>query len=182
MKVSTDSWHFRLMMQMLDYQLDVPWNRPPSTLCKYFWTTVGCVLAFPWWKLVNSLGNVKLKPTRKIAWARIFRICIIGWCVGWGIWDMSRGFYITAGVMFGFAMFQMLPRGYISGLIDEYERKHRNENMVPAPVKERKVKKKKLKEPNLFLEYFKARKQKVCPLLEFVDPRDEEFKNVGHEL
>lgn len=179
MKISTESWHFKLMCEVMQYDRDVPFNQPPSSLCKYWWTLVASVLSYPFFKFGKWMNNIHFnikKPSLGISVsdnrkAMIVRICGVSFCLGIGIYDIIMGDYIFAGIMFFFAVYNALPRGFFGELI-----KGINKNRPPKPKKYKAPKIKKPKEPNLMWEYLKARKHKVCPLLEFVDPRDEEYK------
>lgn len=177
MKISTDSWHYKMICTMWEFDR---WNPPPKSLCPYFWTVVGSTLVFPLWRLVMAAKDIHFdmpKPSwslpsmshsRRVTIARTAGVVL---CVGFGIYDIYIGSYILAGVMFGFAVYNALPSGFLGELI----KSHRKEKAFkPRKYKEPKIKKP--KEPNLFWEYIKARKQKVCPLIEYVDPDEEEMK------
>lgn len=180
MKISTDSWHFKLVCEAWQWKRDMPNNQPPKSLCPYWWSLVAAVVGFPLWKGAQYFENMRTPtmPTswRNIPWRKIFRIFWVAWCIGWCAWDLYIGSYFWAAILGTIAVLNALPRGFIWGKLDEFARKQRNKDIAPKPKKVKEPKIKKEREPNIMWEYFKARKHKVCPLLEFVDPIDEESR------
>jgi len=155
-KISIHSWHYRLLSF---YGFSIPYQ-----LCNYFWKVFGTILATPFILiLIGIFGIADLIPrrnkvekpfdrksnARKIIALKLF---LIVWCIGFGIWDLSRADYLGARIMFGILGFSTLNW---MGLKYKYERK---------PKKE--------KDPNIAWEMLKATKNRYCPLIEFTGIND----------
>jgi len=140
--ISRQSWHYRLF-GFYD-------STPPSNLCPYFWKVIGMSLALPFWLMIlapASMGSNKPYVYREHWYdGKIWMFGLIA-MIGFDIFIYSRGGFPLSTITY------MIIRGAIWG----FERVHW----------ERKPKEKKPKEPNLLVEYLKAKKHRFCPLLEF---------------
>jgi hypothetical protein len=166
MKISTDSWHYKLLSRVWKYGL--PYNSPPNNLCKYFWLTVATTLIYPLWRVSVALDNIDFDvkgpnwkwPDKWPSKSTMIDIIMLIWTFGFGIFDLMTGSYILAGIMFGIGIWWLLPKSFKRRIRYRYQYK------PPKP--------KKPKQPNIAIEYIKAKKKRVCPLLEFVNPIEEE--------
>ena len=138
MKIKQSSWHYRLLEAFSRY--------PSRSLCGYFWQVVSTLLLYVpvtilfIGALVGILGFMFLMP--------IFSF--------FGIFDISSGGYIGL-LLWAFVLFAYLEEKYsvITNLHEKWE-----DRSIRKEYKE--------KDPNIFFEWLKAKKSKVCPMLEFV--------------
>lgn len=146
MQVNKSSWHYRLNLEMTNREYRV---QQKNTLCSYFWFTV--------------LNMVKV--------AFLVTVCVgLLWvfgqlAMGNSDTDMSAPWYIAIpvgllavsvfiafvfGLFFAFQFCMDNFRAYLS---------KRRANRKPKPVKP----------DSLITQYVKAKKAKVCPMIEFKD-------------
>lgn len=156
MKVNKNSWHYKLM-DSWDYsvinRLDCGFN---VTLCQYFWNVVGAIL--------QSIGFVILCGV----------VVAMGLVVLFGTVIAPINFFLTGffgvpelgpnGVSFVCLVLFWVALPIIAG-VEEYMRG----NIKGIPDWMRSTSKeivKKEKKPNLAWEYIKAKKAKICPLIQ----------------
>ena len=155
MKLSKNSWHVKMNKE---YGMDrVKYNLRygnPVSLCDYFWSTVLTIVSLTFLSVVFTLG----------AGAMLYGLlCLVGilFSAATGIWfdfimyDIGVGL-IVVSFLFGVAMFIVSLFSNEVKWFPEYITKHFKQKEVG--VKEKK--------PNLFFEWLKAMKDKVCPLIE----------------
>lgn len=154
MIINENSWHFKIYAMF-----NSTWNRP-KTLCAYFWKTFIPVLA------VSIVGFATLAGAAIIGQEILTKFFVFSslWTlvpasVGIGILTISVMVLIAVGAVIG-------P----SWLLDKYnDRKYYKEIELIAQNQERiknglePIERKK----SLIGEYLKARKEKVCPTLEY---------------
>lgn len=154
MIINENSWHFKIYATF-----NSTWNRP-KTLCAYFWKTFIPVLA------VSIVGFATLAGAAIIGQEILTKFFVFSslWTlvpasVGIGILTISVMVLIAVGAAIG-------P----SWLLDKYnDRKYYKEIELIAQNQERiknglePIERKK----SLIGEYLKARKEKVCPTLEY---------------
>ncbi|AYD79302.1 membrane protein [Shigella phage phi25-307] len=154
MIINENSWHFKIYAAF-----NSTWNRP-KTLCAYFWKTLIPVLS------VSIIGFAILAAVVIIGQEILTRFFVFSslWTlvpasIGVGILMVSVMAFISAGLIIG-------P----SWLLDKYnDRKYYKEIEFIAQNQERiknglePIERKK----SLIGEYLKARKEKVCPTLEY---------------
>lgn len=154
MIINENSWHYKIYAAF-----NSTWNRP-KTLCAYFWKTFIPVLA------VSIVGFATLAGAAIIGHEILIKFFIFSslWTlvpasIGIGILTMSVMVLIAVGAVIG-------P----SWLLDKYnDRKYYKEIELIAQNQERiknglePIERKK----SLIGEYLKARKEKVCPTLEY---------------
>lgn len=155
MKVNKNSWHYKLM-DYWDYKvIDQLLYGNNVTLCQYFWNVVGAIL---------QSGGFAIMIVVAIALflALFFGIVIapINYLLTayFGVPELMEGL----GVVTIFIFWVFLP---LAGGIEEYLRG----NIKGIPDWMRSTSKeivKKEKKPNLAWEYIKAKKRKVCPLIQ----------------
>ena len=148
MKISTKSWHYKLR--------DMYNTEPQRGLCKYFWQTVLLVLGLPFFGMYKLF--IKLPVYVKFALLFIYSFSSVVFFWYSLVYQEEPNIYflfllpfVMLGVLFAFVL--------ITWLIVELEQK---------------IKSKDNNKISLVKEYIKAKKQKICPILEFVD--DEEKK------
>ncbi|UJQ43919.1 hypothetical protein ECCR664_000055 [Escherichia phage ECCR664] len=154
MIINENSWHFKIYATF-----NSTWNRP-KTLCAYFWKTFIPVLA------VSIVGFATLAGAAIIGQEILTKFFVFSslWTlvpasIGIGILTISVMVLIAVGAVIG-------P----SWLLDKYnDRKYYKEIELIAQNQERiknglePIERKK----SLIGEYLKARKEKVCPTLEY---------------
>ncbi|QIG57348.1 hypothetical protein [Escherichia phage F2] len=154
MIINENSWHFKIYAAFNN-----TWNRP-KTLCAYFWKTLIPVLS------VSIIGFAILAAVTIIGQEILTRFFVFSslWTlvpasIGVGILMVSVMAFISAGLIIG-------P----SWLLDKYnDRKYYKEIELIAQNQERiknglePIERKK----SLIGEYLKARKEKICPTLEY---------------
>jgi len=162
MRINSNSWHYRLNRDM--YGSDVP-----KSLCPYFWATIFSIFVLSWLSLIiKAFDHVSL-PRINIGLFRFFEkhrtvlpFLISGGLAGYGaisffvyndifgIWNMALG-----SVLFVWSKYStsILKRAFTS--------------TYKIPTKE--------KQPSIFKEYVKAKHHSVCPTLEFIDFKKEDF-------
>ncbi|AYN56321.1 membrane protein [Escherichia phage p000v] len=154
MIINENSWHFKIYAAF-----NSTWNRP-KTLCAYFWKTLIPVLA------VSIIGFAILAAVTIIGQEILTKFFVFS-----SLWTLVPA-SIGVGVLFialcvGISIVLVLG---IPWLIDLYrERKYYKEVELIAQNQERiknglePIERKK----SLIGEYLKARKEKVCPTLEY---------------
>lgn len=155
MKVSRNSWHYRLYRYFFNLWSvsfnDDPWegikyalrirkshytNPRPTSLCSYFWSVVGVTLLVPVWLLFLLIIGLAIV---------LFAVLAAWWLLPvLKIKEKNR------------EEIERLENELYAGEIswDEYWRRKRQLET---------------KTPNLFLSFLKAKKDKVCPLIKLVD-------------
>ena len=157
MKVNENSWHYK----MVTYN-DGPYTTLPMTVCGYFWAVV--------WAIVKRVGSilriVSVVSLFAFAIGSVFNFIFVGVQDGQGAFQLvslvTGAFIIivmTIGAVLGFIIF------LIAGI----------HILILHMIACRKYPKKKVdKKPNLVVEYLKAKKNKVCPLVEYTKGSDYE--------
>lgn len=158
MKLSKDSWHVKLNKE---YGIDrVKWNihyGTPTSLCDYFWSTVMviCLLTLLCTAFTLGVGAVLYGI-----------LCLSGllFSPATGIWfdfivyDMGIGLliisFVYGVVQFIIGLFNKEVR-WFPKYITKYFKTPENTKVLNEN-----------KKPNLFIEWVKAKKAKVCPLVE----------------
>lgn len=155
MKVNKNSWHYKLM-DYWDYEvIDQLLYGNNVTLCQYFWNVVGAIL-----QSVAFAAMIVVAIAVFVFLAFAIIIAPINYLLTayFGVPELMEGL----GVVTIFIFWVLLP---LAGGIEEYMRG----NIKGIPDWMRLVPKeivKKEKKPNLAWEYIKAKKRKVCPLIQ----------------
>lgn len=144
MKIKKNSWHARFYGWANNGQY-------PKSLCSYFWNIIGAIFLFPLW-IIPHAANPDNNLDKKIAeggtglllmFSNFFvGMILLAPSLGtevWWIWLVANIVVPTVG----FCAFLIIAG--VCGLLD----------MVSGP--------------NLVSNYIKAKKRKICPLIEFVD-------------
>lgn len=148
MKLSKNSWHYKLNKHVSNnYYI------PPKSLCLYFWQTVGKMLA-----LVVALGGVCLIGLGFLSIILFLQTGITGWVI-WPEIIFELGAVLTAVILF---------LSMMGGVIATTEG---HMKVFPEWMKITRFKKHEQveKKPSLVVEYIKAKKEKVCPYIEWED-------------
>lgn len=152
MKISKNSWHYKLN------RFWWPVSRPQS-LCTYFWSTVAA--------LVVTVGAVV--STIFVAFCTLFAAGAMGYFMVTfefprintvSVWQLVF-LYSWAGV----GLFALIC--YITTQIADWHTTRKHEKYI-RDLKAF-VEGKPEKEPNVFWAYLKAKKEKVCPFIEYTD-------------
>lgn len=154
MIINENSWHFKLYAVF-----NSTWNRP-KTLCAYFWKTLIPVLA------VSIIGFAILAAVTIIGQEILTKFFVFS-----SLWSLVPA-SIGVGILM-VAVMAFIATGLVIGpswLLDKYnDRKYYKEIEFIAQNQERiknglePIERKK----SLIGEYLKARKEKVCPTLEY---------------
>lgn len=142
MEISKQSWHYKLVCNFN--------NEPSNSLCKYFWQVVGSALI---WLIMTVIGLsmaivTTLFPIAAIIIAYFYPSDVI----------MEESF-ILSEVFIGGALLLM-----VYAIVTMYWAVKRIGQFIYRKYKK---KAKPDKEPNVAIEYIKAKKQKICPTLNF---------------
>ncbi|QNI20606.1 hypothetical protein [Escherichia phage JN02] len=154
MIINENSWHFKIYAMF-----NSTWNRP-KTLCAYFWKTLIPVLA------VSIIGFAILAAVVIIGQEFLTRFFVFS-----SLWTLVPA-SIGVGILM-VAVMAFIATGLVIGpswLLDKYnDRKYYKEIELIAQNQERiknglePIERKK----SLIGEYLKARKEKICPTLEY---------------
>lgn len=167
---SKNAWHHKLNMYV--YGLKADFNH--ISLCPYFWITVLSCLLMPFRLLINGARRLNIG---KDSWQKIGIICysvfaisslgIISYnlIIKYGVFDYLFWFGVIAGaVIFLTAIFLGFTK-----LVDWIDYNKESVLYVSKESKPKKVIVYKEKKPSLFWTMLKAKKEKVCPHIEWSD-------------
>lgn len=144
MKISKDSWHYKALTQKLLLIDGKSKYQVSKSLCGYFWQMV--------WRIASVFGIYAFALSPLVFWATLL------------LEIPDQGFLHVALTFFGvfascfYAFFGIawvcvvLLENVINPLVDKLSLRRHGD-----------------KQPNIFTEYVKAKKDKVCPVLEFTD-------------
>lgn len=159
LKLSKGSWHYKMLLILKGgyyfYHYDKKQKR--LSLCKYFWTVVIGIFQYPFTVMWRSLPlSIQDHDEAGKAIGVWLAICIVieivsriidpsWWWVGFTVFFIGLAFV-----------------GVIVGAISLFE-------FLEDKNYERQMKRRIERKPSLFKEFIKAKKNKVCPCIEFVD-------------
>ena len=148
MEISRKSWHYRLASDV--------YNIPHQSLCIYFWQVV-------------SAAFVRILHIGFLMFMACFVIGFFAVPITWGLGELGWIKPVVPGevaavpiAIMSIAAAAALAIFLLNGikyLIEEYQYKRKKKNRQKGVAKE----------PNLVVEYIRAKKQKVCPTLKFKD-------------
>jgi hypothetical protein len=176
LKFNRNSWHFRIVtfifgkywFSSFDYRTHNEKGFDTS-LCSYFWTVVLCTFLFPfkfvWNKIPNKITDHEDTCKAVLLWALasaglhyflIYQISIKE--INSDMWYF--GFVLFFGgigvALGGIGIIALIFK--LNDKVDKYvKKKAEEENTV------------KISKPSLLVEFLKAKKNKVCPCIKFVD-------------
>lgn len=148
---SKNSWHYKFN-DFLEYK-EVPWATATDckSLCAYFWSTVWnmawtLILMSVVWLIFTLLGAVLLEKFATVSplsedWVQLLWVWVVGFL----------GVVLGLGGIFLFARCVVLPWVFVK---ENTGKIFNAENNID-------------KQPNIFVEWVKAKKAKVCPMIEF---------------
>ena len=165
MNINKNSWHFKMNLWFKSGNI---WKMP-KTLCGYFWTTVLHILfssaiaifigSFAWmfgWQIVTETGI--------LAW--------IGVSLS-AFWLNVVAVPVGAVVIATFVLlFAAIAFGFIFGL--EKFKEYRKNKQFTKKLARVKAGLPAEAEPSVFVQYLKARKRKVCPMIDYVEGKTSE--------
>tara|TARA_B100000700_G_C14978708_1_gene825222 strand:- start:759 stop:1199 length:441 start_codon:yes stop_codon:yes gene_type:complete len=143
-KINTDSWHYKLIMRYL--------SEPPKSLCVYPYTVI----------FFMALTAVIIAVLCTVAFLACYAV-VTPLLVMFDVMDMSwktnvsAVFVTIASVYIGFVLFH----SYYKERIRVYKYKKYYEKYGGDAIQE-------AKQPNIVLAYLKAKKEKICPKIEYV--------------
>lgn len=185
MKINKNSWHYKLLTEHLGFYLGKYSN---WSLCRYFWTVVFAIPVFifiilpgiAFIKLNDAISTrawyVSIIVFTTMFWYSLF--FLLGYNIEIGnakplIFTPEYTHY-TAGlemsIILGTAV-NIASLFMILVVYNENHYKYREKKKKPLDVED--LEKMKDKQPNILIEFLKARKNKICPLVTFVDPDSE---------
>src|SRR3990170_3969373 len=139
-------WHYKLVLYVWGRSYFNDWGDPKYvkriSLCTYFWSVVLSIFMYP----VSIIWHTRLVQILIVVLAGLSEWWWIGLAIFFGGIGAGAG---VAGAVIG--------AGYLYDRI-KYYRRRRYEEVVRKPRK-----------PSLIKEFIKAKKNKVCPCIEFVD-------------
>lgn len=152
MKISRDSWHFKLNEYRRGAFLEYDIKRGKINLCRYFWTTVLSIIFSPFKLLFKIIYHIRIPLTVFVGMLSIYSMIR---CANWFgdksikcdnfLWNMLAvwGWLI---IIFGI----MVTMVYLEAIFSrkKLHRKHYDFKKT------------------LIYKYYKAKKQKVCPIIE----------------
>lgn len=152
--VSERSWHYKLFL--LPFKIVGTPAKPPKTLCGYFWGTLYGVWMTPWLFLFKYLMLTPLKKIHDLGEVQL-AVVLAAFCsaaVTSFLWlDWVRTLEIAGGIVGGLAF--LLGVFVVSiWLKERWDDRHEPKVIVE-------------KDPNLIWEFLKAKKRRVCPLIEY---------------
>lgn len=167
MKVSEGAWHVTVVRRLNhDYR--------PRDLCSHFWTVQGALAIWTVFGLViaAAIGAV----LTFVVWGFIVAPINVGW--PWsGAWDggwwsnFQKVLYIIA-----YALLMATPAGWLVYKLDEdwvgwgaeVRKERRREERIKRREEESKKEPLPPPKPSILLAFLRAKKRKVCPLIELV--------------
>mgnify|MGYP000427424455 CR=1 FL=1 len=150
MKVNKNSWHYRAITEETLGVTGVGSNFVSSSLCIYFWQVVSSIV----FKGAVLLGVLPVVLAVSVV---LPLSSLVGSMVTGNIIGGDLGLIILLAEMVA-TMVGLLLLG-CGALIDKY-RDYRYEKFMEEPID---------KEPSLVAQYIKAKKDKICPIIEFVE-------------
>nr|WP_153932183.1 hypothetical protein [Klebsiella pneumoniae] len=165
MNINKNSWHFKMNLW---FKSDNMWKMP-KTLCGYFWTTVLHVLFSS--AIITFIGSVAWM----FGWPIVAETGILAW-MGIGLsafWLNVVAVPVGAVVIAAFVLlFAAIVFGFIFGL--EKFKHYRNQKQYTKKLARVKAGLPAEAEPSVFVQYLKARKRKVCPMIDYVEGKTSE--------
>jgi len=157
MKISKNSWHYRFNKFLAGDGNYSRWHGETKTLCGYFWKTVLKISLLPFMAALVYTLSFKLG---KLFWLEVLygftneqmkAYTLSGWEL---VWVPAFGLLIIAVAL---TIIIAVPSyiGYRRDIHREKKRLRRSLNNEPEP------------KPNIAVEYIKAKKRKICPLLDY---------------
>lgn len=165
MNINKNSWHFKMNLW---FKSDNMWKMP-KTLCGYFWTTVLHVLFSS--AIITFIGSVAWM----FGWPIVADTGILSW-IGISLsafWLNAVAVPVGAVVIAVFVLlFAAIAFGFIFGL--EKFKRYRNQKQYTKKLARVKAGLPAEAEPSVFVQYLKARKRKVCPMIDYVEGKTSE--------
>jgi hypothetical protein len=179
MIVSKNSWHYKLNTSKATMQWikdSVRYNR--ISLCQYFWLTVASLL-------IATIGVIGIIAIICLVISALFALVVLPFAVllnaSWLYFTgdlLYNAFTAKEDIDFGAIM--LFVWGFIAILVCSLMCKHDEMDFAPEwvvnlwqKITKHKTKEhtfeEKVKEPSLLASFIKAKKEKVCPLIEFKD-------------
>ncbi|UNY41183.1 hypothetical protein [Klebsiella phage KP185] len=165
MNINKNSWHFKMNLW---FKSDNMWKMP-KTLCGYFWTTVFHIL------LSSAIAAFIGIIAWMFGWPIVAETGILAW-MGIGLsafWLNVVAVPVGAVVIAAFVLlFAAIAFGFIFGL--EKFKHYRNQKQYTKKLARVKAGLPAEAEPSVFVQYLKARKRKVCPMIDYVEGKTSE--------
>lgn len=142
-------------------------------LCPYLRALVSAVILFPFAIIKNLIPKREKKPfdiKKSRRNAKIIKVIFIAVFAVWGTINLLQGNYGMAAFQYGAGSFQLWGK-YLFDYIAKWTAKREEKK-----EKEHKPEEKKQKNPSLFLTYFQANHNKICPAIAFVDKNDTDIR------
>lgn len=165
MNINKNSWHFKMNLWFKSGNI---WKMP-KTLCGYFWTTVLHILFSS--AIAIFIGSIAWM----FGWPIVAETGILAW-MGISLsalWLNVIAVPVGAVVIAAFVLlFAAIAFGFIFGL--EKFKHYRNQKQYTKKLARVKAGLPAEAEPSVFVQYLKARKRKVCPMIDYVEGKTSE--------
>jgi hypothetical protein len=162
LRLSVNSFHYKTVRYVMgqDYFLY------RVSLCKYFWTFVASVLLLPFWIFFNSLKKIHWPHVEipKVEWPKLKRGELIRKLIltslnsGLATAEIILHQWFWAALLIAVTFFLWFGKYMLHAIEDWNDAKYPKAKKIPKP-----------KEPNLAVEYLKAKKGKFCPYIVWED-------------
>ena len=140
MKISTQSWHYKMVNKIFNY--------PSKSLCIYFWQ-------IPYSAIVCAVCGIVMLTVIVGMVGTV--LVLLAQPVALNIWHVPVEDTLALGLLS-----TVVWGAVFKGLNEHFSAASWNKVLFKVKTKPRKEKK-----PSLLLAYLKAKKDKVCPLIEF---------------
>lgn len=142
MKVNKNSWHYKLLTENFCFISGWEEWHISNSLCLYFWQVM--------FRLVSGLGLGLIATSPLVFWGTLLLGLHPSDLVFFGRLLVGLGIFVT---------FALTAVGALASIV--YAGEFIRDKLPRKEYKE--------KESNLFVEYIKAKKNKLCPIIEFVE-------------
>lgn len=144
-KINRNSWHYNLQYKFFN-------SGPGETLCSYFWKTIFATI---------SIGFLFFTLTPLIL--LIASIAVFTIAIPFFVQEFDSN--IISIMVIGTFI-------WIITITETFKELNRKYKWTSNLFNKQKTKKKKHQQSSMIVEYLKAKKDKVCPLIEFVDKQE----------
>ena len=158
MKINKDSWHFKLLESNKSDYFYVLTHGGNVTLCKYFWVVVANVLAFCGKWVGITMGCIAALSLLAVMLSGVVTFFFANWIP-----------FNEVNARASFVGLTLTTICFICATIEAAKNMLVDGRIVPNYLKFKKSEVTVEHKPNLLLDYLKAKKAKVCPLITLED-------------
>lgn len=143
MIISKNSWHYKIITEKFCFLQPILY--PSNNLCLYFWSVI--------FRFIQGISTYLVLASPIVSLIVVFLMDSQNVPLFVGLWAFTG--FIVSGITLVFALV------FIGVIVVDYSNKLIKKHSPKTSKKEKK--------PNLFIAYIKAKKQKICPIIEFKD-------------